>query len=39
MSDTEKIYQAIRKVYGYGEEAEKLIDLLCDMEHFYTYNK
>ena len=36
MSDNEaykvdKIYEAIRKVYGYDEQAEKLIDMLDDM--------
>ncbi len=40
MSDNEtakvnKIYEAIRKAYGYDEQADKLIDLLDDMAYAY----
>lgn len=27
----EKIYQAVRKVYGYGDEGDDLIDFLYDL--------
>ena len=29
--DYDKIYEAGRKVYGYGDEGDKLIDLLFDL--------
>ena len=40
MSDNEvykldKIYKAIRKVYGYDEQADKLIDMLDEMAYAY----
>lgn len=28
--EEDKIYQAIRKVYGYGAEGDKLVDWLSD---------
>ena len=31
----EKIYEAIRKTYGYDEQADKLIDMLDDMAYAY----
>lgn len=31
IESTEKIYHAIRKVYGYGEEAEKIMDAFDEM--------
>lgn len=31
ISDIDKIYQAIRKTYGYGEEADRLVDLVGEM--------
>lgn len=27
----EEIYQSIRKVYGYGDEGDDLVDFLCDL--------
>lgn len=30
-----KIYEAIRKTYGYDREAEALLDLLDDMSYAY----
>ena len=27
----DKIYKAIRKTYGYEEEGEELVDLVCEM--------
>ena len=35
----EKIYEAIRKAYGYDEQAEKLIDLLDDMAYAYEQSQ
>lgn len=31
VSDVDKIYQAIRKTYGYDEEADRLVDLVGGM--------
>lgn len=31
IESTEKIYQAVRKVYGYGEEGEKIMDAFDEM--------
>ena len=44
MSDKEvnqvnKIYEAVRKVYGYDEQADKLIDMLDDMTYAYEQAK
>lgn len=44
MSDNEvnkvnKIYEAIRKAYGYDEQAEELIDMLDVMAYAYEHSK
>lgn len=34
MSDTDKmdkIYEAVRKVYGYGDDGDELVDFLFDL--------
>lgn len=41
IESTEKIYQAIRKVYGYDDEAEKIMDAFDELVDAWErdYNK
>ena len=39
IANVNKIYEAIRKAYGYDEQAEKLIDMLDVMAYAYEHSK